>query len=345
LYFVKKDKGQRSKDKARKIFERDHGAVVLAAPLGGRGAPHRPVLLEETLRFLAPERGGLFIDCTVGLGGHSEAILNSSGETRVLGMDLDPAALEYARQRLASFGERFRAFQTNFRDIREVLQQANEHDPNGILVDLGVSSLQFDSPERGFSFRFDTPLDMRMDPTTGETAADLLQQLPESEIARIIFEYGEERHSRRIARRIVERREQGKPITTTTELADLVRLAAGGHKRNQIHPATRTFQALRIAVNHELEGLGEFVESAVDLLIPDGRFVGISFHSLEDRILKRELRRLSGHCECPPRLPVCECSAREVVEVLTRRPGAPGTREVEENPRARSAKLRACRKL
>ena len=342
---MKKDKGQRSKDKARKIFERDHGAVVLAAPLGGRGAPHRPVLLEETLRFLAPERGGLFIDCTVGLGGHSEAILNSSGETRVLGMDLDPAALEYARQRLASFGERFRAFQTNFRDIREVLQQANEHDPNGILVDLGVSSLQFDSPERGFSFRFDTPLDMRMDPTTGETAADLLQQLPESEIARIIFEYGEERHSRRIARRIVERREQGKPITTTTELADLVRLAAGGHKRNQIHPATRTFQALRIAVNHELEGLGEFVESAVDLLIPYGRFVGISFHSLEDRILKRELRRLSGHCECPPRLPVCECSAREVVEVLTRRPVAPGTREVEENPRARSAKLRACRKL
>ena len=342
---MKKDKGQRSKDKARKIFERDHGAVVLAAPLGGRGAPHRPVLLEETLRFLAPERGGLFIDCTVGLGGHSEAILNSSGETRVLGMDLDPAALEYARQRLASFGERFRAFQTNFRDIREVLQQANEHDPNGILVDLGVSSLQFDSPESGFSFRFDTPLDMRMDPTTGETAADLLQQLPESEIARIIFEYGEERHSRRIARRIVERREQGKPITTTTELADLVRLAAGGHKRNQIHPATRTFQALRIAVNHELEGLGEFVESAVDLLIPDGRFVGISFHSLEDRILKRELRRLSGHCECPPRLPVCECSAREVVEVLTRRPVAPGTREVEENPRARSAKLRACRKL
>jgi 16S rRNA (cytosine1402-N4)-methyltransferase len=246
---------------------------------------------------------------------------------------------------LASFGERFRAFQTNFRAIREVLQQANEREPNGILVDLCVSSLQFDSPERGFSFRFDAPLDMRMDPTTGDTAADLLQQLPESEIARIIFEFGEERHSRRIARRIVECREQGKPITTTTELADLVRQATGGHKRNQIHPATRTFQALRIAVNHELEGLGEFVESAVDLLIPDGRFVGISFHSLEDRILKRELRRLSGHCECPPRLPVCECGARKAVEVLTRRPVAPGTREVEENPRARSAKLRACRKL
>ena len=341
----RKNKGQRTKRKVQQLFERDHGAVVLAAPLGGRGAPHRPVLLEETLQFLAPERGGLFIDGTLGLGGHSEAILKSNEETRVLGMDLDPAALAYARDRLATFGDRFRAFQANFRAIREVLEEAGEREPNSILVDLGVSSMQFDSPERGFSFRFDAPLDMRMDPTTGATAADLLQQLPESEIARIIFEYGEERHSRRIARRIVERREQGRPITTTTELADLVRLAIGGNQRHQIHPATRTFQALRIAVNHELEKLGEFVESAVDLLIPDGRFVGISFHSLEDRILKRELRKLSGRCECPPRLPVCECGAREVVEVLTRRPVAPGPREVEENPRARSAKLRACRKL
>ncbi len=328
-----------------KIFERDHGAVVMAVPLGGRGAPHRPVLLEETVKFLAPERGGLFVDCTVGLGGHSEAILNSSSDTRVLGMDLDPAALDYSRQRLASFGERFRAFQANFRAIVAVLQEANERDPSGILVDLGVSSLQFDSPERGFSFRFDAPLDMRMNPTSGDTAADLLQQLPEAEIARIIFEFGEERHSRRIARRIVERRERGEPVTTTAELADLVRHAAGGHKRNQIHPATRTFQALRIAVNQELEGLGEFVESAIDLLIPGGRFVGISFHSLEDRILKRELRRLSGHCECPPRLPVCSCGARKAVEVLTRRPVIPGPGEVDENPRARSAKLRACRKL
>jgi 16S rRNA (cytosine1402-N4)-methyltransferase len=348
LYFVKpktKNKARRPKRKAQKFFERDHGAVVIAAPLGGIGAPHRPVLLEETLKFLAPERGGLFVDCTVGYGGHSEAILKSSQNTRVLGIDLDPAALAYTTKRLAPFGDRFRVFQANFRAINAVLQQANEREPNGILVDLGVSSLQFDSPERGFSFRFDAPLDMRMDPTKGDTAADLLQQLPESEIARIIFEFGEERHSRRIARRIVECREQGKPITTTTELADLVRQATGGHKRNQIHPATRTFQALRIAVNHELEGLGEFVESAVDLLIPEGRFVGISFHSLEDRILKRELKKLSGHCECPPRLPVCACGAREVVEVLTRRPVAPGFSEIDENPRARSAKLRACKKI
>jgi 16S rRNA (cytosine1402-N4)-methyltransferase len=235
LYFVKKNKTQSTKNKeqsrkhkARKFFERDHGAVVLAAPLGGRGAPHRPVLLEETLKFLAPERGGLFIDCTVGLGGHSEAVLMSSTDTRVIGIDLDTSALEYARQRLAPYGDRFRAFQANFRAIADVLRQANEREPSGILVDLGVSSLQFDSPERGFSFRFDAPLDMRMNPASGITAADLLQQLPESEIARIIFEYGEERHSRRIARRIVERREQGKPITTTTELADLVRLAVAG---------------------------------------------------------------------------------------------------------------------
>ena len=317
----------------------------MAAPLGGMGAPHRPVLLEETLKFLAPERGGLFVDCTVGLGGHSEAILKSSSDTRVVGLDLDPAALAYSRQRLAPFGDRFRAFQANFREVQDVLNRAAESDPDGILVDLGVSSLQFDSPERGFSFRFDAPLDMRMDPASETTAADLLQQLPEAEIARIIFEFGEERHSRRIARRIVERREQGKPVTTTKELADLVAAAVGGRKQQQIHPATRTFQALRIAVNNELEGLGDFVELAVDLLAPDGRFVGISFHSLEDRILKQELRRLSGYCQCPPRLPVCSCGAREVVEVLTRRPVAPGARELEENPRARSAKLRAARKL
>jgi 16S rRNA (cytosine1402-N4)-methyltransferase len=317
----------------------------MAAPLGGMGAPHRPVLLEETIKFLAPERGGLFIDCTVGLGGHSEAILKSSDITRVLGMDLDPAALDYARQRLTNYAKRFRAVQANFREIKEVIRGVGEGAPSGILADLGVSSLQFDSPERGFSFRFDAPLDMRMDPTRGETAADLLLVLPESEIARIIFEFGEERHSRRIARRIVESREQGKPISTTTELAELVQRSTGGRKKKQIHPATRTFQALRIAVNHELEGLAEFVESSIDLLEPEGRFAVISFHSLEDRIIKRELRRLSGNCQCPPRMPVCSCGARKEVEVLTRRPVTPGHSELEENPRSRSAKLRVARKL
>ena len=317
----------------------------MAAPLGGMGAPHRPVLLEETLKFLAPERGGLFVDCTVGLGGHSEAILNASSETRVLGIDRDPAALEYTRQRLAPFGDRFKAVHANFQRLDQVLGDVEEVRPAGILADLGVSSLQFDSAERGFSFRFDAPLDMRMDPTTGDTAADLLATLPEVEIARIIFEFGEERQSRRIARRIVARREQGQPITTTKELADVVLQAIGGGKWKPIHPATRTFQALRIAVNQELDGLAQFVETSTDLLEPDGRFVVISFHSLEDRIIKQELRRLSGQCQCPPRLPICSCGTRKMVEILTRRPITPGQAELDENPRARSAKLRAGEKL
>ena len=318
----------------------------MAAPLGGKGAPHRPVLLGETIEFLAPQRGGLFVDCTVGLGGHSEAILESSDATRVIGIDLDPEALRLASERLARFGGRFRTAAGNFREIRSILEGLDESEAQGVLVDLGVSSLQFDSPERGFSFRWDAPLDMRMNSAGDEeTAADLLLRLPEEEIARVLFEYGEERRSRRIAKWIVEKRDQGTPITTTKALADLVQRAAGPTKSRGIHPATRTFQALRIAVNRELEGLDQFVATAIDLLQPDGRFVAISFHSLEDRIIKQELRRLSGYCQCPPRVPVCSCGARKIVEILTRRPVVPEDSEVEQNPRARSAKLRACRKL
>ncbi len=318
----------------------------MAAPLGGKGAPHRPVLLTETIQFLAPERGGLYVDCTLGLGGHSEAILESSGDARVIGIDLDSAALSFASERLARFGERFRPVQANFREIGSVLNRLGAHHANGVLADLGVSSLQFDSPERGFSFRWDAPLDMRMNASgDDETAADLLRHLPEAELARIIFEYGEERRSRRIAKWIVESREQGKPIETTKALAELVQRAVGYGKTKGIHPATRTFQALRIAVNSELAGLDQFVATAIDLLQPDGRFVAISFHSLEDRVLKQELRRLSGYCQCPPRVPICSCGARKAVELLTRRPVVPGETELAENPRARSAKLRACRKL
>jgi len=318
----------------------------MAALLGGIGAPHRPVLLAETMNLLAPERGGLFVDCTLGLGGHTEAILEASPKTRVIGIDLDGEALELALKRLSRFAERFIGVNANFRDSAKVLADLDEVAPVGILADLGVSSLQFDTADRGFSFRFDAPLDMRMDRRGGrETAADLLARLPQEELARVIFEYGEERNSRRIARWIVERREQGKPITTTKELADLVERSARPRKKGQIHPATRTFQALRIAVNHELEGLDQFLETAIDLLQPAGRFAVISFHSLEDRIVKRELRRLSGICQCPPRVPVCSCGARQVVEILTRRPVVPSTSEIESNPRARSARLRACRKL
>ena len=318
----------------------------MAAPFGGMGAPHRPVLLRETINFLAAERGGLFVDCTVGSGGHSEAILESSKETRVIGIDRDTEALDYAAQRLAHFGSRFHTVHSDFREIAHVLGDVDSQKVAGILVDFGVSSLQFDSPTRGFSFRFDAPLDMRMDPESDqETAAELLLRLPEEGIARILFEYGEERNSRRIAKWIVEKREQGKPVTTTKELADLVARADRHRKARSIHPATRTFQALRIAVNHELEGLDHFVEAAIDLLQPDSRFVAISFHSLEDRIIKQELRRLSGYCQCPPVAPVCSCGARRVVKILTRRPVTSGATEIDDNPRARSAKLRACQKL
>jgi 16S rRNA (cytosine1402-N4)-methyltransferase len=305
------------------------------------------VLLRETIELLAPERGGLFVDCTVGLGGHSEAILQASDDTRVIGIDRDDEALWLARTRLARFGARFSAVHANFRDIQRVLANAKVTRAHGILADLGVSSLQLNSPLRGFSFRHDAPLDMRMDATSGtETAAELLGRLPEAEIARIIFEYGEERNSRRIARWIVERRESGEPIRTTGELARLVERANARKKRDdRIHPATRTFQALRIAVNHELEGLNEFIEQATDLLQSNGRLVVISFHSLEDRIVKRAFRRLSGYCECSPRAPRCLCGARKAVELLTRRPIAPTADEIAENPRARSAKLRACSKI
>jgi 16S rRNA (cytosine1402-N4)-methyltransferase len=302
------------------------------------------------MHFLAPERGGLFVDCTVGLGGHSEAILEASNETRVIGIDRDLAALNATSQRLTHFGERFRAVHADFREVDRVLADLGEREPVGILADLGVSSLQFDSPTRGFSFRFDAPLDMRMNPESDEeSAADLLLRLPEEEIAAIIFQYGEERNSRRIARWIVESREQGKPITTTKELADLVARAAGKRKNWRIHPATRTFQALRIAVNRELEDLGRFVTNAIDLLQPDGRFVVISFHSLEDRIMKQELRRNAGYCQCDSRSrmqsDLCTCGARRAVEILTKRPVVPDSIEIDANPRSRSAKLRACRKL
>ncbi|HEY9283297.1 MAG TPA: 16S rRNA (cytosine(1402)-N(4))-methyltransferase RsmH, partial [Pyrinomonadaceae bacterium] len=269
------------------------------------------MLLIESLRLLAPERGGLFVDATLGLGGHSEAILEAADATRVVGLDRDREALAFASARLARFGPRFRAVHSDFREIARVLGRLGEPEVGGVLADLGVSSLQFDTPARGFSFRHDAPLDMRMDAGGDEeTAAELLARLPEEEIARIIFEYGEERRSRRIARWIVERREAGQPVETTKQLADLVARAAGHKRADRIHPATRTFQALRVAVNRELEGLGEFLETSVDLLQAGGRLAVISFHSLEDRTVKRTLRRLAGRCECDPRLPRCGCGAR-----------------------------------
>jgi 16S rRNA (cytosine1402-N4)-methyltransferase len=318
----------------------------MAEPLGGRGAlSHRPVLLRETIELLAAERGGLFVDCTVGLGGHSEAILQASPDARVLGIDRDEEALGLATERLAQYGSRFRSVHADFRELTRVLATAKVRQVRGVVADLGVSSLQLDSPGRGFSFRHEAPLDMRMDRSSGETAAELLGRLSEVEIARIIFEYGEERRSRRIARWIVERRERGEPIQTTHDLADLVARAVGPDKKRRIHPATRTFQALRIAVNGELENLDRFLVQAVDHLELAGRLAVISFHSLEDRIVKRTLLKLSGRCQCPPRLPVCTCGVTKQVSILTRRAIVPGEEEIEENPRSRSAKLRGASKV
>ena len=317
----------------------------MAEPLGGRGAlSHRPVLLRETIELLAAERGGLFVDCTVGLGGHSEAILQASPDAQVLGIDRDEEALGLATERLAQYGSRFRSVHADFRELTRVLATAKVRQVRGVVADLGVSSLQLDSPGRGFSFRHEAPLDMRMDISSGETAAELLGRLSEVEIARIIFEYGEERRSRRIARWIVERRERGEPIQTTHDLADLVARAVGPDKKRRIHPATRTFQALRIAVNGELENLDRFLVQAVDHLEQAGRLAVISFHSLEDRIVKRTLLKLSGRCQCPPRLPVCICGVTKQISILTRRAIVSGEEEIEENPRSRSAKLRGASK-
>ncbi|HYX27097.1 MAG TPA: 16S rRNA (cytosine(1402)-N(4))-methyltransferase RsmH [Pyrinomonadaceae bacterium] len=318
----------------------------MAKPLGGRGAlAHRPVLLRETIELLAAERGGLFVDCTVGLGGHSEAILQASSDAQVLGIDRDEEALELARRRLALYGSRFRSVHADFRELTRVLATAKVRQVRGVLADLGVSSLQLDSPQRGFSFRHDAPLDMRMDMSRGETAGELLGRLSEVEIANLIFELGEEKGSRRIARAIVQRRERGEPVATTTDLANLVERAVGKGNKRRIHPATRTFQALRIAVNAELESLDRFLFDAVDYLEQAGRLAVISFHSLEDRIIKRTLLRLSGKCQCPPRLPKCICGATKQVEILTKRAIVPDEVEIEENPRSRSAKLRCAEKI
>jgi len=215
---------------------------------------------------------------------------------------------------------------------------------DGLIVDLGVSSLQLDSEERGFSFRSDAPLDMRMDRGGGDTAADLLAELSEEDIANIIYRFGEERFSRRIARRIVERRKAGEPVTTTKQLAELVERSVKRSPKDKIHPATRTFQALRIAVNREIEILEDFINDAVDVLSPGGRLVVISFHSLEDRIVKQTFQKLAGKCLCPPRIPQCVCGAAKKIEILTRKPVIAGDSEIDENPRARSAKLRAAQR-
>ena len=304
---------------------------------------HRSVLLDESLRLLEASRGGLYVDATLGMGGHSEGILDASPDASVIGIDQDSEALDMAKRRLIRFGSRVRFVKDNFSDIRKIVEVERLA---GIIADLGVSSMQLDSGSRGFSFRFDAPLDMRMDQDAGRmTAAELLATASEKEIADIIYQYGEERASRKIARWIVEKRESGQPIETTVQLAELVRRAVRTSPKDKIHPATRTFQALRIAVNNELEILEQFISDSVDLLKINGVLAIITFHSLEDRVVKQSFQRLAGKCSCPPRIPQCVCGAAKRVEILTKKPLTATETESQENPRSRSAKLRACRKL
>ncbi len=303
---------------------------------------HLSVLRDETAEWISPVANGTIVDATLGLGGHARAILDSDPTVKVIGIDQDLTAIGYAKKRLKDVADRLVVHHANFADLRSVVTEKVD----GVIADLGVSSLQFDSPERGFSFRFDAPLDMRMNPDPEiETAAEMLDRMTETEIADLIYTFGEERNSRRIARRIVWKREIGEPVTTTKELAETVEKAIGRSPKDKIHPATRTFQALRIAVNGELEVLESFIADAIEILKTDGRLAVITFHSLEDRIVKHAFQKYSGRCSCPPRMPQCVCGAVKAVEILTRKPILPTAVEIAQNPRARSAKLRVCKKL
>jgi 16S rRNA (cytosine1402-N4)-methyltransferase len=290
---------------------------------------HQPVMVAEVVDLLAPSRGGLFVDCTVGLGGHAHALLHA-GASRLLGLDRDLDALEAARARLVAFGDRVELVHADYRDLSRVLDARDVPGMAGAIADLGVSSMQLDAAGRGFSFRRDEPLDMRMDRSQGPTAADLLRDVDEEDLANVIFRHGEERYSRRIARAIVEARLSA-PVVTTGQLAQLVRRAVPTRGYQRIDPATRTFQALRIWVNHELEHLDRFLEEACNRLLAGARLAVITFHSLEDRIVKHVFRALA--------------QTAATLRILTRRPLVPGEAERDRNPRARSAKLRAIERL
>jgi 16S rRNA (cytosine1402-N4)-methyltransferase len=289
--------------------------------------------VSEAVSLIQPRPEGVYVDCTVGLGGHTAALLEA-GAGRVIGLDRDQAALDAARERLKEAAGRLDLVHADYRDLARVLQDHQLEAIDGALADLGVSSLQLDDAARGFSFRFDGPLDMRMDRSKGVPAAELIRTADEATLADVIFQFGEERHARRVARAIVRAREQ-QPLTRTVELASVVRRAAGSRRWQRIDPATRTFQALRIWVNRELEGLDTFFETAAATLRVGGRLAVIAFHSLEDRVVKHTFRTLSAPRESAPAL----------FRLLTRKPIVPGEEEVRRNPRARSARLRAVERV
>ncbi|MCD6425180.1 MAG: 16S rRNA (cytosine(1402)-N(4))-methyltransferase RsmH [Anaerolineales bacterium] len=302
---------------------------------------HIPVLFQEVLDVLNPVPGGLYVDGTIGAGGHSRGILErSSPDGQLIGIDRDPAALALAESNLAEFSDRVTLIHGSYVELVSHLNNINWHTVDGILIDLGLSTMQLDTPERGFSFRFDAPLDMRFDPDQSFSAADLVNEYTREELAEIIFTYGEEKFSRRIADAIIANR----PLATTKELAELIK-GVVPYTRSKIHPATRTFQALRIVVNNELKALEAFLPAALEVLKPGGRLAVIAFHSLEDRIVKRYFRKESKDCICPPEIPICVCSHKAKIKEISRRPIRPEDSEIDENPRARSAKLRAAEKI
>jgi 16S rRNA (cytosine1402-N4)-methyltransferase len=301
---------------------------------------HIPVLYDQVLAGLQIRPGGDYIDATVGAAGHAAGILQASAPNgRLLGLDADPEAAAFARQAVRPFGERVVVRNANFRDLKKVAISMGFAQVDGVLIDLGFSSRQMADSRRGFSFSTDGPLDMRMDPSSGPSAADLVNGLSEEELADLLWRYGEERHSRRIARAIVAAR----PFTTTGQLADLVAQLIG--QREKIHPATRTFQALRIAVNGELNALAQVLPQARDLLRAGGRLAVISFHSLEDRLVKHFYQQESRDCICPPEALVCTCQHQATLRTITRKPVRPDQEEVVRNPRSRSAKLRIAERL
>ena len=308
---------------------------------------HRPVLLAETLAYLAPRPGGRYLDGTFGGGGHTHAILDASvPDGAVIALDADPDAVARAEALRAQpgVGPRLLAVQTNFERLSEVATETGFAPLDGILLDLGLSSFQLDHPERGFAFRCDGPLDMRFDPSSGRPASALVNELPPRELADLLFRYGEEPRARRIAAAITRERDRV-PIETTVRLADIVSDAVGGRRGSDTHPATRTFQALRIAANRELEVLERALAGAVSVLAPGGRLVVIAFHSLEDRIVKRFIQRESATCVCPPGLPVCACDHTPRLKKVTGRAVRAAPAEVAANPRSRSAVLRAAERL
>lgn len=306
----------------------------------GISPSHRSVLYHETIDALRPQNPGRYVDATVGAGGHAWGILAASEpDGQLLGLDLDPQALALARERLAPFGNRAILVQASYVTLLDQIQRLQWEHVQGIVIDLGVSSMQLDTPERGFSFQSEGPLDMRFDPTQALRAEDVVNQWSERDLADLIWRYGEEQLSRRIARAIL----QARPLHTTRELAELIERVYGGRK-GHTHPATRTFQALRIAVNQELQAIERFLPQALEALAPGGRLAVISFHSLEDRIVKQFFRRESRDCICPPELPVCTCGHKATIIEVNRRPIEASAEEVKSNPRARSARLRVAEK-